>query len=389
MTVPTLGTARQKLLAAALAALATFVGYLVKDFVSGPPAPAPTPAAPGRVESHRPPPHGFGWVNSPAAVRAVAATLPSPRFADTEAFRAAPDGPDDVYLWDACRKATGDLLPARDQGQVGCCVGFGTASAVEHLICVQIASGAGESYQDVAQEVVYGGSRVEIGGGRLRGDGSVGAWAAQFVQKYGIVPRGRYGSLDLTKYSEGRCRQLGDAGLSAALEAVARDHPVKTISNVQTWDEAKAAIRNGYPVAVCSDQGFGMRRDADGFCPPQGSWAHCMALVGVCGGKRPGGFLLNSWGPAAHTGPGGAGNPSPAGFWADAAVLDRMVRQGDSWAFSGFTGFPARNPEIYYFIADIGGLFPALSRNCHGTHPRSPRWHATRPSGNAAGTACT
>ena len=57
---------------------------------------------------------------------------------------------------------------------------------------------------------------------------------------------------------------------------------------------------------------------------------------------RPGAFLLNSWGANAHHGPQGVGHPSPAGFWADAEVVDGMLREGDSWAFSQFAGFPAR-----------------------------------------------
>jgi hypothetical protein len=316
-----------KVVTAILAGLTAFVGYLL----STPVAPAPA----------------FGWVNDPAEVRAVTATLPIPSFADTDAFKAGDDGPDDVFLWDACRKATGDLLPPRNQGQVGSCVSFGTASAIEHLQCVQIASGSREEYRDLAQEVIYGGSRVEIGGGRIGGDGSVGAWAARFVTKYGVVARGKYGNIDLSKYDERRCRQYGDAGVPDALEPVAKAHPVKAVTNVRTWAECRAAIRNGYPVAVCSGQGFRMKRDADGFCPPQGGWAHCMAVVGVQGGKRPGAFVLNSWGGTAHTGPLGAGNPSPAGFWADASVVDRMLREGDSWAFSGVNGFPARKLDWY------------------------------------------
>jgi hypothetical protein len=335
MTIPNpLGTTRQKLVAALLAALATFVGYLLNQ--DAPPPPAPPE-----------PPRSFGWVRDADAVAAVKAALPCPEFRGTEAFQAVYDGPEDVFLWDACRKVTGDLLPARDQGQVGCCVAFGTASAIEHLLCVQIASGAAQEYHDLAQEVIYGGSRVEIGGGKIRGDGSVGAWAAKFVQQYGVVPRGVDGSFDLTRYDEQRCREFGASGVPAELEALARKYPVKTITNVRSWDECKAAIRNGYPVAVCSDQGFTMQRDADGFCQPRGVWQHCMAIVGVRGGARPGGFVLNSWGPNAHTGPLGVGNPSPAGFWADANVLDRMLGEGDSWAFSGFAGFPARKLDWY------------------------------------------
>lgn len=289
----------------------------------------------------------FGWVDAPDEVRAVKASLPCPEFRATEAFRADYAGPDDVFLWDACRKVRGDLLPPRDQGNIGSCVAFATSSAVEHLICVQIAGGAREEYCDLAQEVIYGGSRVEIGGGRVRGDGSTGAWAAKFVQDYGVLARGVYGRFDLTRYDVSRCREFGRAGVPDELEPLAKQHPVRAVASVGGWDECRAAIRNGYPVVVCSSQGFSMTRDADGFCRPQGTWMHAMAVVGVCGGRRPGAFLLNSWGGDAHSGPRGAGDPSPAGFWADASVLDRMLRQGDSWAFSGFTGFPARRLDWY------------------------------------------
>jgi hypothetical protein len=288
------------------------------------------------------PPFAFGWVDDPNAVREASANLPFARFCHTEAFTVRYDGPDDVYLWDACRKVTGDLLPPRDQKRVGACVGFATASAVEHLECVQIASGSDDGYRDLAPEVIYAGSRVEIGGGRIRGDGSVGAWAAKFVTEYGVVPRGTFGPYDLRAYDEDRCREYGRTGVPAELEQLAKAHPVRSVSNVRTWEECRAAIRNGYPLIVCSSQGFTMERDADGFCRPSGRWNHAMAVVGTRGGRRPGAFLLNSWGPNVHTGPRGPGDPSPAGFWVDAAVLDRMLRQGDSWAFSNVVGFPAR-----------------------------------------------
>jgi hypothetical protein len=328
---------RKKLIGALLAGLAAAVAYLLNEQTAAPPAPAV-----GSVVAE--PVKECGWVRDPAA---VAAAADGPGFAATEAFRAAYDGPDDVFLWDACRAVTGDLLPPRDQGGVGSCVGFGVAAAVEHLMCVQIAAGSRERFRDLAPEVIYAGSRVEVGGGRIGGDGSVGAWAARFVRDWGVVPRGVHGPHDLSRYSESACRRLGAAGLPSELETLAREHPVKAVSRVGGWAEGRAAVRNGYPVAVCSSRGFTMSRDADGFARPSGVWMHCMALVGVRGGSRPGGFLLNSWGPHAHTGPRGAGHPSPAGFWADAGVLDRMLAEGDSWAFSGVTGFPARTLDWY------------------------------------------
>jgi hypothetical protein len=330
---------KRRLLMGLLAAAAAFVGYLVKPDGA---VNVPAPSTAVKQEA----PRSFGWIPDPQAVDDVRSTLPFPVFQNTEAFSSDYAGPEDVYLWDACRKVTGDVLPARDQKSVGCCVGFGTAAAVEHLMCVQVANGSGEKFCEIAPEIIYAGSRVEIGGGKVRGDGSVGAWAAKFVNTYGVLPRGKFGTLDLLKYDERTCRDLGVKGVPDELEPTVKEHPVKSIANVRSWAEAQAAIRNGYPIAVCSSQGFGMVRDAQGFCPPQGVWYHCMALVGVRGGTRPGGFLLNSWGPNAHSGPQASGEP-PGGFWADAAVLDRMLKQGDSWAVSSFKGFPTQRLDWF------------------------------------------
>lgn len=294
-------------------------------------------------------PVGQGWVQDDAAVQAILGTLPEGerRFADTPAGKAVLGPDEDVYLWDYARKATGDRLPPRDQGSVGSCVSFGTAAAIEHLLCVQIVNGGGGEFRPLAQEVIYAGSRVEVGGGRLRGDGSIGAWAAQFVQQWGVVGRGQVGKYDLSAYSESRCRSWGNSGVPDDLEPVAKESPVKGVALVQSAAEAKKALRQGYPIAVCSDQGFSMTRGSDGFANPQGSWAHCMAIIGYTAGPREGFYILNSWGPDAHRGPTGKGDPGTAGFWADYRVVDRMLSQGDSWAFSDAKGWPARRLDWF------------------------------------------
>jgi len=284
----------------------------------------------------------FGWIDDPDAVRHCLAEMDCGTFRDTAAFAARKDGSENVYLWESARTVTGDVLPSRDQKSVGSCVGFATAAAIEHLSLVQITEGEAAEYRHLAPEVIYGGSRIEIGGGRIRGDGSIGAWAARWVREYGVVPRDRHGSHDLRLYDENRCRDYGRRGVPDDLEVLAKEHPVRGVVNVRSWEECRAAIQNGYPVLVCSSQGFTMERDADGFCNPRGRWYHAMAVVSVRGGARPGGFLLNSWGPEAHRGPRYPADAPACGFWADADVLDRMLAQGDSWAFSRFVGFPAR-----------------------------------------------
>ena len=91
-------------------------------------------------------------------------------------------------------------------------------------------------------------------------------------------------------------------------------------------------------------------------------------IYGASGGR---GFLLNSWGETAHTGPTGIGDPSPAGFWADAAVLDRMLRQGDSWAFSGIRGFPARKLDWY---ARLQHYSPQRTQSTQRRTSANPLW---------------
>mgnify|MGYP002136605185 CR=1 FL=1 len=141
----------------------------------------------------------------------------------------------------------------------------------------------------------------------------------------------------------------------AELEAEAKKHPVKGIAQVRNAAEAQKALASGYPIAVCSNQGFAMGRDAEGFCRAQGSWAHCMAVVGYqTSGARKGFFILNSWGGSAHTGPIGKGSPSPAGFWAEWSVVDRMLQANDSWAFSDVKGFPARRIDWFAQPAPAG-----------------------------------
>lgn len=284
-----------------------------------------------------------GWHNDPWEVDTVLARLPTPLFGDTPAGAVADPLPDHVFLWNAVRNLGHGETLVKNQGQVGSCVSFGTNSAIRCTMAAEIVQGDPEEFADIVEEVTYGGSRVEVGGGRISGDGSVGAWAADFVRKWGVVARGQYGEHDLRQYDEARCRRYGREGVPRELEELARKHPVQDCSLVKTWDEAKTALAQGYAIAICSDQGFDMRRNEDGIARPSGSWAHCMALIGYATIKgNEYGCINNSWGPNAHTGPLGPGDPPPSGFYAPADVVDRMIRQGDSWAFSRLVGFPAK-----------------------------------------------
>ena len=298
-----------------------------------------------------PPPNAFGWVHDDDEVDRIKSGLVRPVFGDTPAGKQADPLPPAIYLWDAYRKINdGRNPPAHDQNPVGSCVSFGSSRAYERSLAVQILAGDPFEFRSLCEEAIYGLSRVEIGGGRIRGDGSVGAWAAKGFQVYGGLPRGQYGNHDLTRYDPDRCRDWGRRGLPDELEPEARRFPAGDCTQIRTWAEAKRALAQGYGIAICSDQGFARQRDQNGVCRAQGSWAHCMALDGyhtTPEGKEYG-HIENSWGPNYHVGPVGWGEPNTAGFWAEAGVIERMLRQNDSWAISSVRGFPAR--DLGWFV---------------------------------------
>lgn len=324
--------------------LVAVIGWVIAAYLGlrVPPPPLPLDGLPSQ-----------GWVEDPAAVAEVVSGLEFKTFGDTPAGKVVQgDLPKNVYLWQNHKKLTGQNPPSKNQGQVGSCVSFGTNTAVERTYATEIALRGGQEFRFFVEEVTYGGSRVEVGGGRLRGDGSVGAWAADFVKKWGMVARGVHGQHDLTAYSESLARRYGSSGVPDDLERVAKEHPVQDVTTVRDWAQAKQALASGYAIAICSNQGFSSQRDANGVCKASGSWAHCMALDGyhVEAGGQEYGHIENSWGTGYHKGPLGWGDPPPSGFWAASGTIDRMLRGGDSWAFASVKGWPARNKDFDWYV---------------------------------------
>ena len=291
----------------------------------------------------------FGWVNQPDLVEDVVSQLPQKVWGDTEASALSySDIPEYFSGAEVAEKLLGKKLPDYNQGQVGSCVGFGTTKAVEYVSLYEIGVLKDkEEFKTLAQEVTYGLSRVEIGGGKIVGDGSIGAWAAKAVTQYGVVARGKYGDLDLTAYNESQCRKLGKTGMSKEMENIAKLHPVKSYTKITNWKDAMIALAQGFFISVCSNQGFSSKRDEQGFSKASGNWAHCMAIVGfqkkTANNKLRNGFLIqNSWGDSWNSGGKGTIPMNDGAFWADAEVVDRMLAAGDSFAFSSFEGFKKR-----------------------------------------------
>jgi hypothetical protein len=256
----------------------------------------------------------FGWNDDPRAVAEVVGRMSEPVAAYAFGREMLATEHRDVLLWEQGELALFDrLLPAHRQ-TIGDCVSHGWGRGIQDLLFIELARAfsvgtiskerAVELAVEIATEPVYAGSRVEIGRGRLgNGDGSIGAWAAEAVVKYGVLQRKIYGSHDLTEYSGALAKRWGGprAGIPDELEPTAREHLVTGAPLVSTDDELTAALYNMYPVPFCSNRGFTEKRDQFGFCDPRGSWAHCMEGRGICLAKRGGNWVIavviqQSWG---------------------------------------------------------------------------------------------
>ncbi len=280
-----------------------------------------------------------GWINNPVEVEKVVSKLPIPMF--TDAVPNLLQEKTDTFLYEYVRKYNkGADAPAGPQ-LIGDCVSWGWSNLANYLQCIQMSMGQRLSYQEICTEAMYALSRVEVGGQRgSYSDGSVGAWAAKAATQYGYLSRNYLAKQGLSpEYDARRAKDWGAKGLPDQFEPEAQMHLLQTTSLTTSFEMAAEAIQRKYPVAVCSNRGFSMVRDKDGFCSPSGVWNHCMVFVGVRWGSRPGLCLSQSWGRNTPSGPLAFNQPDNT-FWVEADVADKMLRQGDSFAGSPFAAFP-------------------------------------------------
>ena len=235
----------------------------------------------------------------------------------------------------------------RGAQKIGSCVGWGWALSCDILAACDIhMRSEAEVYGGrVLEASVYAFSRVEVRGQRnLGGDGSYGGAAAKAVTKFGTLHYGiDYGGEKFTDNSGTREKEWGREGVPDRLEKYAANHKVSSVALVTTFEDAAKAIQNGYPVAVCSMQGFSMTQ-REGYLTPMGSWAHCMMFAGVRWKPYPALLCVNSWGDCYS---GDVDKTLPVQFqrsagWVRAETCTRMLKGEDSFALSGYSGFAPR-----------------------------------------------
>lgn len=304
--------------------------------------------------------NNFGWIENQDETDKIVASLPFPTLMQSGADLSY--NQTNTFLYEIVRKVKGMDLDPGPQG-IGDCVSWGYAGGVDTVACVQIYQKLQDAnllaapdpedeasiikraeileiFEEQATEAIYALSRCEVGKQwNSYSDGSVGSWAAKATTVFGNISRPALIRAGLPgKYDSKRAKLWGAKGLPDNLEPIAKENTVKSVTLVKSYDEAAAAIQNyKAPVIICSSRGFTMKRDSQGFCAPSGTWQHCMKLLATRW-DRPGGCILQSWGPNSPSGPLMFNQPTNS-FWADADVIDKMLRQGDSFILNGFKGY--------------------------------------------------
>jgi hypothetical protein len=218
------------------------------------------------------------------------------------------------------------------------CVSHATRNSVDVTRSCEIINGQREEF------VARGATEGIYGSRGHGGEGMTCAGAARFVHENGgILLRQKYGDYDLSEYSA-IGGKWGRTGVPEELVKVAKKHQVKTISLINTIDQARDAIANGYSISVCSNSGFSSRRDKNGIAARSGSWGHAMAWIGMDDTHEIYNetlFLVqNSWG-VWNNGEKRLDQPDGS-FWIRERDAAEMLAQNGSWVFSDVDGFPPR-----------------------------------------------
>lgn len=243
------------------------------------------------------------------------------------------DGRAAVNHEEAARQVLGDWLPAHAQ-RSGTCGGHAGAGGIDLLQCVLIGLGRRAAFRPSSHAWLYYLARREYG--MLgRGDGVAGGSIPPMMAKYGVLHREEAGDPDKTGPAVDRVADAWGAGRIDRAEAdrlarLASDNVATISAPVRSAAELADGIAAG-GVGVCSDmQGYAMERDRDGFCRPQGTWAHYhvrSSVFSTPSGRKGFGYR-QSWGRTVPSGPELAGHPGNC-FGVDWDVQDRLCRSGE------------------------------------------------------------
>lgn len=261
---------------------------------------------------------------------------------------------DVLKLYDAC-------LPGPAQGR-GDCVAHSTKNGCLVSLCCEITSGIPDDVTgkiEGAPEVSDAGRLAGVlsteaiyNWRRHSGDGwSCSAAAKVVMEESGLWIRKNYPEInvDFTNYSARNSGIYGSRTPPASWLQIGREHLVRTTTILNSYDELRDMLANGYGVSSCGGESFSAERDENGVSrrTPKG-WAHAMSYIAVDDRKEiiklygePLVCVQNSWGLWNDGGRRiyGTEIEIPHGaFWAKWSD----IKNREMIAFSSIMGWPPR-----------------------------------------------
>lgn len=199
-----------------------------------------------------------------------------------------------VLLQEAEAKLFGHNLPSFNQSR-GTCTEQGSTRALQDSLYYSLAFGDRVgSAVELAGESLYGIARVTIGKGQfgraspwgtnprqVRGDGCAGCMVAQAAHDFGLLKRGVYDSIDLSKPREDLAIQWGNVGTPQSLMAESASYKAAACFRATSLDDLRDGLAAGYAAAICGQLCAQGQRDSDGMAPLQACGGHCMETCGV------------------------------------------------------------------------------------------------------------
>lgn len=296
----------------------------------------------------------LGWEYQPAEIEASKCEMEAQGlvvgFSDAQPALKGYGAGKNRYLFEAEAKLFGKDRGAFSQAR-GTCVSQSTGRAIQDTLYTAIVDGRVLSEPvSIAIEVIYAGSRIQIGRGRLgNGDGAIGAQAAQFNHDYGLLARGVYGRYDLSKPNENYSVSWGKPGVGVPQELIqeCRKHIGINTHSVDDMDDLRDAIAAGYAGCFCCGSlwqhpysSSANKRDSKGFCRIIDKGGHAEAIVGVFNSGSLSFIRRNSWGsmpggPDTITDSDGRQVKLPEGAYAvDADEMAKAMRAGgECWVY--------------------------------------------------------
>lgn len=166
--------------------------------------------------------------------------------------------------------------------QAGSCVSEGARTCSNSLACTNVLLlKKPERFKESYAPYHYGCMRVFVGAKHginfgYNEDGGIGSLMAESFSEYGNL----FADTDGLPEYTGQAKIARDWGYRPGPKKqyieLGKQHLIKTVARIQSWEDFVDAITNGYPVHFCSMLSFTMQPNSKGFHEQTNEgWAHC------------------------------------------------------------------------------------------------------------------